>query len=165
VHGADKRALPDWRYKAIAAPRDIDNESTPIASVAQRAAQCRNMDSEVGRLDKQVGPNPSYQLLLTDQLARPFKQDNEHLHGATADRHRFVSFQQKKLCRQQAKSPNEISRAIAPAGLPAFAWLASGLCRGRRTSKLESELYRSNTGVSAIGIVSRRRESVMLYER
>jgi hypothetical protein len=73
VHGADKRALPGWRYKAIAAPRDIDNESIPITSVTQRAAQCRNMDREVGRLDKQVRPNPSHQLLLGDQLARPFK--------------------------------------------------------------------------------------------
>src|SRR5262245_52541386 len=67
---ADRRALPDWRYKAIAAPRDIDNESVPIASVTQRAAQCRNMDSKVGWLDKQVRPNPSHQLLLGDQLAR-----------------------------------------------------------------------------------------------
>jgi hypothetical protein len=50
VHSADKRALPDWRYKAIAAPRDIDNESIPITSVTQRAAQCRNMDGQVGRL-------------------------------------------------------------------------------------------------------------------
>jgi hypothetical protein len=52
LHNADKRALPDRRNKAIAAPRDIDNESIPITSVTQRAAQCRNMDGKVGRLDK-----------------------------------------------------------------------------------------------------------------
>jgi hypothetical protein len=52
LHNADKRALPDWRYKTIAASRDIDNESTPIASVTQRAAQCRNLGGKVGRLDK-----------------------------------------------------------------------------------------------------------------
>src|SRR6266700_1822631 len=62
----------------------MDNEPVPIASVTQRAAQCRNMDGEVGRLDKQVRPNPSHQLLPSDQLARPFKQDNEYMHGATA---------------------------------------------------------------------------------
>jgi hypothetical protein len=73
LHDAHKGALPDWRYKTIAASRDIDNESTPIASVTQRAAQCRNMDREVGRLDKQLRPNPSHQLLLGDQLPRPFK--------------------------------------------------------------------------------------------
>ena len=103
LHKAHKGALPDWRYKTITASRDIDNESIPITSVTQRAAQCRNMDREVGRLDKQVRPNPSHQLLLSDQLARPFKQDDEYMHGATAERHRFVSFQQKKLCGQQAK--------------------------------------------------------------
>ena len=100
LHDTDKRALPDWRYKTIAAPRDIDNESIPITSVTQRAAQCRNMDREVGRLDKQVRPNPSHQLLLGDQLARPFKQDTEYMHGAAAERRRLVAFQQKKLCRK-----------------------------------------------------------------
>src|SRR5262249_41482056 len=49
--------------EAIAAPRDIDNEPVAIASVTQHTAQCRNMDGEVGRLDKQVRPNPSHQLL------------------------------------------------------------------------------------------------------
>src|SRR3981081_4389752 len=42
----------DWRNKAIAAPRDIDNEPISITSVTQRAAQCRNMDGQVGRLDE-----------------------------------------------------------------------------------------------------------------
>jgi hypothetical protein len=46
--------------KAIAAPRDIDNEPIPITSVTQAAAQCRNMDGEVGWLDKCVRPNPSH---------------------------------------------------------------------------------------------------------
>jgi len=32
--------------------RDIDNEPIPITSVTQRAAQCRNVDGKVGRLDK-----------------------------------------------------------------------------------------------------------------
>ena len=52
LHNADKRALPDWRNEAIAAPRDIDNEPIPITSVTQPAAQCRNMDGQIGRLDK-----------------------------------------------------------------------------------------------------------------
>jgi hypothetical protein len=46
------RSQRDWGNKAIAAPRDIDNEPIPITSVAQPAAQCRNMDGKVGRLDK-----------------------------------------------------------------------------------------------------------------
>jgi hypothetical protein len=47
--------------------------------------------------------------------------------------------------------PNEISRVVAPAGLPAFSWLAFGLWRGRLTSELESEFNLSNNGASAIG--------------
>ena len=45
------RLLAGWRDKTVAAPTDIDNEPIPITSVTQRAAQCRNMDSEGGRLD------------------------------------------------------------------------------------------------------------------
>jgi hypothetical protein len=45
------RLLPGWRDKTVAAPTDIDNEPIPITSVTQRAARCRNMDSEGGRLD------------------------------------------------------------------------------------------------------------------
>ena len=97
------RLLPGWRDKTVAAPTDIDNESIPITSVTQCAAQCRNMDSEVGGLDKQVRPNPSHQLLLGDQLARSFQQDNEYMQSATPERHRLVAFQQKKLCRKQAE--------------------------------------------------------------
>jgi hypothetical protein len=52
LHNAGKRVLTDWRYKTVAAPTDIDEKSIPIASVTQRAAQCRNMDSEVVRSDK-----------------------------------------------------------------------------------------------------------------
>jgi hypothetical protein len=53
LHAASQR---DWRNKAIAAPRDIDNEPISITSVTQRAAQCRNMDSKVCRLHKCVRP-------------------------------------------------------------------------------------------------------------
>ena len=41
LHNADKRALPDWRYKTIAAPSDIDNEielpSRPSRSARRNA--------------------------------------------------------------------------------------------------------------------------------
>jgi hypothetical protein len=42
--------------------------------------------------------------MLGDQLARSFKQDTKYMHGAAAERHRLVAFQQKKLCGQQAES-------------------------------------------------------------
>src|SRR5215467_3778301 len=118
VHGADERALPNWRYKTIAAPGDIDDEPIPVASVAQRAAQCRNMDREVGRLDEYVRPNASHQLLPGDQFARSFEQDNKYLQGATPERHRFVAFQEKKLRPKQAER-SERNFARHRAGRPA----------------------------------------------
>jgi hypothetical protein len=45
------RLLPGWRDKTVAASTEIDDEPISITSVTQRAAQCRNMDSEGGRLD------------------------------------------------------------------------------------------------------------------
>ena len=42
LHSADKRALPDWRCKTIAASRDIDNEPIPLTSVTQRACGAMN---------------------------------------------------------------------------------------------------------------------------
>jgi hypothetical protein len=39
------------------------------------------MDSEVGRLDKHVRPNPSHQLLLGYQLARLFQQEWRNEYG------------------------------------------------------------------------------------
>ena len=72
----------------IAAPRDIDNEPIPITSVTQRAAQCRNMDGQVGRLDKYVRPNPSHQFLLTDHLTWMLKQNNQDFQSTTSEAHR-----------------------------------------------------------------------------
>src|SRR5262249_34157709 len=49
LHNAHKRALPDWLYKTIAAPSDIDNESIPITdldellsnNLCHRCSPCR----------------------------------------------------------------------------------------------------------------------------
>src|SRR5262249_25141803 len=59
--------------ETVAAPGDVYDESVTIAPVAQRATQGGHMDGKVGRLDKYVGPNPSHQFLLTDQLTWTFK--------------------------------------------------------------------------------------------
>src|SRR6476620_2486145 len=52
----------------IAAPWNIDDEPIALASVTQRAAQCRNMYGKVCRLDKYVGPNETHQFFFRDQL-------------------------------------------------------------------------------------------------
>ena len=90
----------DWGDEAVAAPDDIYNE--PVA-IAQRAPQRGHVDRKVGRLDKYVGPNPSHQFLLADQLTWTFKQHREDFQSTTSKGHRLVPFHQKKLGREQAK--------------------------------------------------------------
>jgi len=67
------------------------------------------MDSQIGKPDKDIGPNAIDQFLLADQLTRTFEQDNQDFQRATSQLHRLVAFRQKKLCREQANGPNEIS--------------------------------------------------------
>jgi hypothetical protein len=61
------------------------------------------MDRKVGRLDKYVGPNPSHQFLLADQLTWTFEQHREDSQSTASKGHWLVPFQQKKLGREQAK--------------------------------------------------------------
>jgi hypothetical protein len=63
------------------------------------------MNGKVRGLDENTRLNPSHQFLLTHQLTRAFKQHNQDLQSPTSEGHRIVAFQQKKLCRQQAKRP------------------------------------------------------------
>src|SRR4029077_10166642 len=91
--------------KDVAASGDIYNEPVAIAPITQRATQCGNMDRKVGRLDKDVRPNPTHQLLLADQLTGSFKQDNQDFQSATTEAPRLSAFEQKKLCREQADRP------------------------------------------------------------
>src|SRR5262249_61303103 len=82
---------------------DVYDEPVAIAPIAQRATQGGHMDRKVGRLDKYVGPNPIHQFLLADQLAWTFKQHVKDFQSTTSEGHWLVPFQQKKLCREEAK--------------------------------------------------------------
>src|SRR5215468_1742322 len=89
--------------EAVAAPGNIDNEPISVLPVAQHATQCRDMDCQIGRLDKNIGPHASHQFLLTDQLTWTFQQDNQDFQSTTSERHRPLVFQQQELCRKQPK--------------------------------------------------------------
>src|SRR6516165_11757030 len=93
----------DGRDEAVAAPGDVYDEPVAVAPIAQRATQGGHMDRKVRRLNKFVGPNPSHQFLLADQLTCTFKQHCEDFQSTTSKGHRLIPFQQKKLCREQAK--------------------------------------------------------------
>src|SRR5215475_14498153 len=72
------------------------------------------MDGEVGRLDKDIGPNPRHQVLLADQLTAALKQSNQDLQCATSKGHWLIAFQQKKLRRKQTKrSERNVGRGAA----------------------------------------------------
>jgi hypothetical protein len=90
----------DWGDEAVASSGNIDDKPIAVSSVAQRAAQRGNMDREIRRLDKYIGPNPSHQLLLADQLTGAFEQHRQDLQSPASDRHWLIAFQQKKLCRE-----------------------------------------------------------------
>src|SRR5215510_1465864 len=89
--------------EAVAASGDVDDEPMPVPAVTQRATQRRHMDREVGRLDKDIGPNPSHQILLADQLTAAFEQSDQDLQRTASKRHGLVAFQKKELCRKQTK--------------------------------------------------------------
>src|SRR5215469_11715645 len=72
------------------------------------------MDREVGRLDKDIGPNPSHQVLLADQLSAAFQQSDQDFQSATSEMHRLVAFPQKELRRKQAeRSERDFGRSGA----------------------------------------------------
>src|ERR1700739_4440005 len=77
----------------------------PVAAIAQRATQCGHVDRQVGRLDKDIWPNPSHQVLLADQLAAAFEQSNQDLQSTAPEWYGLVAFQKKKLRWKQAERP------------------------------------------------------------
>src|SRR5215470_11886763 len=93
----------DGGDKAVATSGDVDDEPMSVPAVTQRATQRRHMDREIGRLDKDIGPNPGHQILLADQLTAAFKQGDEDFQGAASDRHGPLTFHKKELRRKQAK--------------------------------------------------------------
>jgi hypothetical protein len=105
----------DRANELVSPPGDIDDEPIPVASITQRAPQCRNMDGQIGRLDKDIGPNAIHQFLLADQLTWSFKQRDQDFQSATPKAHWLVAFEQKKLGREQAERP-ECNFARCPDG-------------------------------------------------
>ncbi|WP_246791277.1 hypothetical protein [Bradyrhizobium commune] len=50
-----------------------------------------------------IGPNPSHQVLLADELTAPLKQNGQDFQRPASDPYGLIAFQQKKLRRKQAK--------------------------------------------------------------
>jgi hypothetical protein len=80
----------------VATPGDVDDEPIPVLPITQRATQGGHMNRELRRLDKGTRPDPSHQVLLTDELATAFKQNNQDLQSMTSKGNLLLAFQQKK---------------------------------------------------------------------
>jgi hypothetical protein len=79
--------------EAVSSAGNVDNEPISVLSVAEHSTQSGDMDGKVRGLDENLRPNASHQFLLTDQLARAFKQDNQDLQRTTSNRHQLAGFQ------------------------------------------------------------------------
>src|ERR1700730_4749953 len=90
----------DCANELVAPAGDINYEPISVSSVTQRATQCRNMDGQILRPNRDIGPNARHQILLADQLTRTLAQNNQDFQRATSERYWLVAFQQKKLCRE-----------------------------------------------------------------
>jgi hypothetical protein len=91
--------------EAVAASGDVDDEPMPIPTITQRATQRRHMDREVARLDENIGPNASHQIMLADQLTASFKQSDQDFQSSASESYGLVALPQEKLRREQAKWP------------------------------------------------------------
>ena len=87
----------------VAAPWDIDDEPISVPPVTQRAAQCRDLDGQIGMPDKDIGPDAIHQFLLADQITCALEQDDQDFQSTTSEGNRLVAVQQKKFRREQAK--------------------------------------------------------------
>jgi len=109
AHNRERRFLltpsGDCANELVSSARNINDEPISVLSVAQRAAQSRNMDGQICRTDKDIWPNAVGQFLLADKLTCALNQSNQDFQCTTSQRHWLVAFQQQKLCRKQAKRP------------------------------------------------------------
>ncbi len=83
--------------EAITTSRNIDYETVAVHPIPECPTQGGNVDCKVGRYHEYPWPNPSHQLVLADQVARPFGQGDQNIKGATAKSNLFVAFEQQAL--------------------------------------------------------------------
>jgi hypothetical protein len=90
----------DWRHEAVSAPGNRCYVVFIRLSVAERLSKGGNVHAQVTLFDCRVGPNPSDQLFLCDQLTGALDQDNQDVERATAKPEQLVTFEQKVLLRK-----------------------------------------------------------------
>ena len=90
-------------YETIAPPWNIGDVPIAGMTVAERLAKRRDVDLEIALLDECVGPDTSYQLFLSDQLARALQKGDQNVSRAAAETDMLLALQQQLLRRIQTK--------------------------------------------------------------
>jgi hypothetical protein len=93
----------DRCYEAIATSRNISHVSPAGLPVPQGSPQPSNLNPQIAFLDDGIGPDPAEELVLADKFARTLDEYSQNLERAAAQAYRGATFEQKLLCRHEAK--------------------------------------------------------------
>src|ERR1700687_5275135 len=96
--------------EAVATPRNVDDVAVSFTPIAERAAQCRDVNRKVGGANERVRPDPCDELLFADQLSRAFEQRDEDIESATAEMDRLLCLHEQPLPRQQPEGAEQNQR-------------------------------------------------------
>src|SRR5262249_48045453 len=96
---------------AVAAPRYVGDVALAVAAVAERLAQCRDMDPQGALLDDRVGPGARDQFVLADRLAGAFGQRDQDVQRPAAERQWLFAVEQQPLLREQPERSEDEGRA------------------------------------------------------
>jgi hypothetical protein len=87
--------------KAVAAARNIGDVASASAAIAERFAQCGDMDPQRALVNDRVGPGPGDELLFWERVAGAFDQCDQNVERATAETQRLPVVEQDSLRRDQ----------------------------------------------------------------
>ncbi|MGY4451860.1 hypothetical protein ACVWZR_006520 [Bradyrhizobium sp. i1.3.1] len=84
--------------KAVAAAGHIDDITGRLAGIAQRLAQCRDVEAQAALVDIDVGPDALDQLSLVDDFAGALGEEDQNIERAAADvKRRALLLQEPRL--------------------------------------------------------------------
>src|SRR5262245_7336295 len=94
------RLLPheDRSDEAVAAAGNVRDVAVARLAIAQGATERGDMDPEIAVFDERVGPDPTHQLLIAQELTGALNERRQDLAGATAEVNGFVAIE-KQLSR------------------------------------------------------------------
>src|SRR5580692_5569341 len=77
-------------YKTVTATGDVRYAPSAVLSVVQRLPQGNDLDAEIGLIHRHIWPRDRDQFPVVDDLAGTFRQGNQEIERAPAQRYRLV---------------------------------------------------------------------------